>query len=99
MTPMHRHYPQYYEEAARLLQILVGKGVTIEQGIDPHLVILLLAPLCFSEIHPPRISTHAEQALNALEHLEAKHFICCDRKRRQKLVALIGTVIANHRAA
>lgn len=99
MSEMHQYYPQHYEDAARLLQLLVNKGVVIEQGVDPHLVILLLAPLCFSATHPVRMETHAEQATYALEDLEARRFIRLDRKRRQKLVALVGTVIANHKAA
>lgn len=99
MSDMRQYYPEHYEEAARLLQLLVGKGVTIERGTDPHLVIVLLARICFSSTHPVRMETHAEQASYALEDIEAKRFIRLDRKRRQKLVALVGTVIANHKAA
>lgn len=99
MTDIRQCYPAHYEEAARLLQLLVGKGITLEQGVDPHLVILLLDAQCFSATHPLRAATHAVQASVALEDIELKRLIRLDRKRRQKLIALVGTVIANHKAA
>ena len=91
--------PPNYEDAARLLQVLVGKGITIERGVNPHDVILLLADQCFSAAQARRKDTHAERALGALGDLEKRRFVRLDAKRRQKLIALVGTVIANHKAA
>lgn len=91
--------PPYYENAAQLLQILIGRGVTIEQGVNPHDVIMLLAVQCFAAIPQRQKFSHADQALSTLTHLEKKRLIRFEIKRRQKLVALIGTAIANHRAA
>lgn len=88
--------PEHYEDAARLLKMLTTSGLAIKSGVPPHGIILLIIAQCFGAA-AKRMSQY-ERAYALLAELERINAVQCGENRK-KLVAMVGTSIANHQIA
>lgn len=86
--------PKFYEEAAHLLLLIIGRGVVIAPGIDHHLILRGIA-VRLEQILSERRSSHADAALFLLDGLSASGLASIDAAERTRLVALAGTAIGN----
>ena len=89
--------PALYEEAAHLLFAILSHGLAVTPGTDHRLVLSRLA-LRLERVLADRL-THADAAIAILDELQDKNLAAFDARSRDRLVAVLGTLICNLIAA
>jgi hypothetical protein len=85
--------PKFYEEAAHLLLLIIGRGVVVTPGVDHHRIVRGIA-IEIERILMERPS-HADAAISLLDKLSASCLASFEMAERTRLVALVGTAIGN----
>jgi hypothetical protein len=86
--------PKFYEEAAHLLLLIMGRGLVIPPGVD-HYVVLHAIALTLEQMVRERRSSHADAAMSLLDGLAVTGLASIEAAERTRLIALAGTVIGN----
>lgn len=87
--------PPFYEDAAHLMLFLIRAGLVIRPGVDCRIALLRLADRLLVRQRDARGLTHFGAATWILDDLEKLRLVSCDRKMRLKIIAVLGTGIAN----
>lgn len=87
--------PMFYEESAQLLLFATRAGLVIRPGVDCRAVLLRLAELMRASLRDGRGLTHFGTATWFLDDLEKRKFVNCRKQQRNKILAVLGTGIAN----
>jgi hypothetical protein len=87
--------PIFCEESAQLLLFATRAGLLIRPGVDCRAVLLRLAELMRASLRDGRGLTHYGTATWFLDDLEKRKFVNCSKKDRNKVLAVLGTGVAN----
>lgn len=91
--------PMFYEQAAQLLLFVTRAGLVIRPGVDCRAVLLRLAELMHASLRDARGLTHFGTATWFLDDLEKHKLVTCQKQDRNKILAMLGTGIANLHSA
>lgn len=89
----------FYEDAAHLLCQMNRRQLSIVQGVRAEALNIVISKMAihmyaFFRDEP----THADAAIGMLDDILATHTVRCKLSDRAKLIALIGTILANMQA-
>lgn len=85
--------PRFYEEAARLLFVMMAHGIAFSPGTD-HMRLLQRVAVMLDQCIKDR-PTHADAASAMLNALSTQGLIAISLRDRARMIALIGTMVGN----
>lgn len=88
--------PQFYEAAAHLLIFLINAGLVVKQGIDHREVVSRIADRISVIDREKRSLSDYSKATWLLSDLEEQGLVTRKRQGRPKLLAILGTALANN---
>jgi len=88
--------PQFYEAAAHLLIFLINAGLVVKQGIDHREVVSRIADRISVIDREMRSLSDYGKATWLLSDLEEQGLVTRKRQSRPKLLAILGTALANN---